>query len=112
MKKLEKMTVRDILMTDEYRRELRQVMNGEEDSQRRASQKAKAKGMRLQRTPLDALRDKGAWEPHTMVDCFGCVLGKSLTGFSAREREYIHLVGMTAYKRLVHRLKDKENNSV
>lgn len=107
-KKLKELTVRDVLLMDEFRVQMSQVMDGEVFNQRKALEAAKAQGCTINRTPLDRLRDRGVWEPETMIEYFGSVLNKSLIGFSATERQYIYLVGMAAFKRTMQKLQDQE----
>ena len=105
---LKDMKVRDVLELDEFKSQLRQVMDGEEFNQERAASEARHNGARLARTPLDRLKDRGAWDVDSMIDYFANVLNKSLIGFSAGEREYIYLVGMAAFNRTMKKLQDKE----
>ena len=98
------MTVRDVLMLDEFRAQMLQVMDGEYDHQRRAAAEARKNGCRINRTPLDSLRERDVWHADEMIEYFGSVLNKSLIGFSAAEREYISLVGMAAFKRTMQKL--------
>ena len=105
---LKEMKVRDVLQLEEFRRQLEDVMSGEVANQNKAAYDASKAGARLSRTPLDRLREKGAWETDKMIDYFANVLNKSLIGFGAGERLYIHLVGMEAFKRTMAKLKEKE----
>ena len=107
-KELKDLKVRDVLMMDEFRGQLLQVMDAEVDSQRRAASNARAQGARLNRTPLDRLRERDLWHEDQMVDYFGSVLNKSLIGLSASEREYIYLVGMEAFRRTMKKLQEQE----
>lgn len=107
-KELKEMTVRDVLLMDEFKLQMSQVMEGEVDRQHKAEHEARAKGCRINRTPLDRLCDREAWEPETMIEYFGSIMNKSLIGFSAAEREYIYLVGMEAFKRTMQKLQEQE----
>lgn len=105
---LKDLKVRDVLMMDEFKRQIAEVMDAEFDNQRRAMYDAKAQGARLARTPLDRLRERDAWHMEMMVDYFGNVLNKTLIGFSSQERDYIYLIGMAAFKRTMRKLQEQE----
>lgn len=107
-KELKDLKVRDVLMMDEFRNQLSQVMDAEVDSQCRAASNAMAQGARLNRTPLDRLLERDVWHEDQMVDYFGSVLNKSLIGLSASERGYIYLVGMEAFRRTMKKLQEQE----
>ena len=102
------MTVREVLMTDEYRDEVERVMEGEVFRQDKAAAEARRQGARISRTPLDSLREKGAWEAEKMVNYYGCILDKSLVGFGATERAYIAIVCFEAFRRVIKRHKEQE----
>ena len=104
------MKVRDVLQLEEFKRQLEDVMSGEVENQNKAAYDASKAGARLSRTPLDRLREKGAWDVESMTDYFANVLNKSLIGFGAGERQYIYLVGMEAFKRTMKKLKEKEGD--
>ena len=108
---LKEMKVRDVLQLEEFKRQLEDVMSGEVANQNKAAYDASKAGARLSRTPLDRLREKGAWETDKMIDYFANVLNKSLIGFGAGERLYIHLVGMEAFKRTMAKLKEGGGDS-
>ena len=107
---LKEMKVRDVLQLEEFKRQLEDVMSGEVENQNKAAYDASKAGARLSRTPLDRLREKGAWDVESMTDYFANVLNKSLIGFGAGERQYIYLVGMEAFKRTMKKLKEKEGD--
>ena len=102
------MKVRDVLQLEEFRRQMEDVMAGEVSNQNKAAYDASKAGARLSRTPLDRLREKGAWDVASMIDYFANVLNKSLIGFGAGERQYIYLVGMEAFKRTMKKLQENE----
>ena len=110
-KELKELKVRDVLLMDEFMEHLSQVMDMELAAQEKAGYNASKQGARINRTPLDRLRERKVWEPEQMVEYFGSVLNKSLIGFSAAEREYIYLVGMAAFKRTMQKLQEQENDT-
>ena len=110
-KELKELKVRDVLMMDEFRVQISQVMEAEVFNQSKAEKEARAKGCRINRTPLDRLCARKVWEPETMIEYFGSVLNKSLIGFSAAERDYIYLVGMAAFKRTMQKLQEAEKDA-
>ena len=93
---LSQLKVKDVLRMDAFKEELRRQIALEEDSHTEALKKG-----RLKRTPLDSLRDKGVFNADKMVDLFENILNKSLVGFGANERQYIHSLGMLAFARVM-----------
>ena len=96
---LAKLTVKDIIRMDAFRVELERQIKLEEDTHTDALRMG-----RLKRTPLDSLRDKGVFNADRMADLFESVLNKSLLGFGANERQYIHNLGMLAFARVMTKL--------
>jgi len=107
-KSIKEMTVREVLMTGEYRDEVQRVMDGEVFRQDKAAAEARKQKARLNRTPLDSLLEKGAWEAEKMTDYYACILDKSLVGFGATERAYIEMVCFEAFRRVIQRYKEQE----
>ena len=108
---LKDMTVRDVLQLDLFKEQMQRVMDQEVGSQEKAAVNAHRQGARINRTPLDRLRERKAWDAEQMVEFFGSVLNKSLIGFSAVEREYIRLVGMEAFNRTIKTLQNKNEGA-
>lgn len=95
---LNRMTAREVLESEKYLEKMRSVMELEAVRQRQAAMEARRQGMRISRTPLDSLRERGVWVPEQMVELYRAVICKALIGFGASERTYIMLVGMEAYR--------------
>lgn len=108
---LKDLKVKDVLQMDEFLSEMQQVMDIEVGSQEKAAVSAQRQGARICRTPLDRLRERKVWDARQMADLFGAVLGKSLTGISASERQYIYLVGMEAFKRTMKKLQERNKGA-
>lgn len=107
-KKLKEMTVGDIIALPEFTKHMAEVINGEVFNHRQAEMEAITKGLRLQRTPYDSLKERDVLHADKMVEMWSAMLSKSLIGFSASERQYIDLIGLTAYKRTVIWLNEQE----
>lgn len=99
------MTVMELTETDVFRKHVRQLLENEMDSHQRAAERAVAMKMRLQRTPIDRMMEKGVMDEDRMIELFRAVLNKSLIGFSAEERAYIYLLGYQAGTRATMELK-------
>lgn len=97
---LEKLKVKDVLRMSDFLEEMKRQVEIEEDSHTKALLHGK-----LKRTPLDSLREKKVFNTERMTDLFEGVLNKSLLGFSAAERDYIYMLGMLAFKRVMVKLK-------
>lgn len=102
--KLKEMKVADVLMTEEYAKEMKMEMEWRQDLQTRAIGKFGA----VRRTPLDRLRERGVYNPELMVQMYGLILQKRLDGFARMERDYIEDIGRRAYVRTIEVLKRKE----
>jgi len=101
---LAKLTVKDVIRMDAFKVELEKQLDLEQDNQTKEVKRAATMGCRLKRTPLDSLRDKGVFNAERMADLFESVLNKSLLGFGANERQYIHNLGMLAFARVMTKL--------
>lgn len=107
-KKLEEMTVRELLMTDEFVRTLGEVIENERQSFREVRYKAYKEGRRLQRNPIDRLEERGVFNTEDMQSLYAMVVAKCLTGYSASERNYIELVGRQAYRVTIQKLRNTD----
>lgn len=107
-KSLKELTVRDVLTMPLFEKYMQEVIDGEVFTHRKAQTEATTKGLRLQRTPLDSMRERDLLHGDKMVDLYGAVLDKSLIGFSSSERIYISQIGKEAFMRTMYKLKEKE----
>lgn len=107
-KTLKEMTVRDVIEMPEFTKHLQEVIDGEVFNHRKAEVEAITRGMRLQRTAYDSLKERKVMDAETMRELWQALICKTLVGFSAAERNYIDLIGLTAYKRLVIRINERE----
>ena len=107
-KKLNEMTVRDVITMPMFAKYVGEVIEGELSCHREAKLEALSRGLILHRMAIDSLQERGALEAEKMVDLFGAVLDKSLVGFSMSEREYIYFIGMLAFKRYMLKLYEEE----
>lgn len=107
-KKLEEMTVREVLMTDEFVKTLGEVIENEKNSFRDARLRAHKLQRRLQRNPIDRLEERGVFNTKDMQNLYALVLAKCLQGYSASERDYIYLVGRQAYQVTIQKLRNTD----
>ena len=105
---MEEMTVRELLMTDEFVRTLGEVIENERQSFREVRYKAYKEGRRLQRNPIDRLEERGVFNTEDMQSLYAMVVAKCLTGYSASERNYIELVGRQAYRVTIQKLRNTD----
>lgn len=110
-KLLSKMTVADVLDSEEFRKELELQINNETEHHDKMMREAFTVKMRLQRAPIARLRERGVFNVDDMTAAYKLIIVKKLEGFSASEREYIKQVCMMAYWRVVERLKKKEKGA-
>lgn len=107
-KKLNEMTVRDVITMPMFVKYVGEVIDGELSCHRKVKLEAIARGMKLHRMAIDSLIERGVMDAEKMVDLFGAVLDKSLIGFSSSEREYIEFIGILAFKRFMLKLYEDE----
>ena len=93
---LSKLTVRDVIKTEAFTKEMEKQVAIEE----KAHTDAILSG-NVRRSPLDSLREKRVFDASHLVCYFECILDKSLVGFSSMERTYIYALGMTCFARLM-----------
>ena len=107
-KKLNEMTVRDVITMPMFAKYVGEVIEGELSCHREAKLEALSRGLILHRMAIDSLQERGVLDAENMVDLFGAVLDKSLVGFSMSEREYIYFIGILAFKRYMLKLYEEE----
>lgn len=98
---IKKLKMRDIIAMPEFREEMARQVAIEEDSHT-----ANIAGMRLKRTPLDSLRERGVFNATKLVQLYKAILDKSLLGFSSNERSYIDRMGLVCLGRVLARLRE------
>jgi hypothetical protein len=101
---LEKLKVKDVIGMPDFLDEMRRQIMFEERSQTQELLNG-----RLNRTPLDSLREKKVFNAERMTQLFEGVLNKSLLGFSSSERTYIYSIGMFAFTKLMMKLQKEVN---
>lgn len=100
---IKKLKVRDVIAMPEFKEEMERQVAIEEKTHTAA-----IANMRLKRTPLDSLRERGVFNAETLVQLYPAILDKSLLGYSAMEREYISHMGLVCFGRVLARLREKE----
>lgn len=108
MEKIDKMTIEQLIDSEEFRQELAVQIENETDHHDRMMREAFNAGMRLQRAPIARLRERGVLNAEDMAELYKHIICKSLDGYSAAEREYIKNVCMVAYWRVIERNKPKK----
>lgn len=112
-KLLEGLTVADILEMPEFRQNLSDYLHKLREARKKASMDAVNRGLRLKKTLLDWIDEKG-YGAERLASIFRDILDKKAIGFSARERQFINAIGMEAYRLtilpLVEKTKNKKSN--
>lgn len=112
MEDLQKMTVEQLLDSEEYRKELQVQITNETEHHDKMMREAFTKGLRLQRNPINSLREREVFNVEDMVAAYKQIIAKCLYGFSSAERDYIRRVCMMAYWRVVERHKKQEKEAI
>ena len=105
---LKEITVGEFLDSEEFRTELKKVIDHETEYHDRMMRVAFTKKLRLQRNPINSLREKEVFNVDDMVAAYKLIIAKQLQGFSATERDYIKRVCLAAYGEVVARQKKRE----
>lgn len=108
MEDLKKMTVGQLLDSEEFRKELQVQLDNEAEHHDKMMREAFVKGLRLQRNPVSRLREREVWNVVDVIAAYKLIIAKRLDGFSAIERDYIKRVCMMAYWRVVEQNKKAE----
>ena len=103
-KTIEQMTVKDVITSDVFREEVQRQMGIEERTQTDAI----ARLGRLNRTPLDRLRERDDFRVDRIIELYAALISKTLLGYSSAERTYINNICMLAMRRTLQRLEGKE----
>ena len=102
------MTIEQLLDSEQYERELIQQIEIETKHHDKMAREAFASGLRLQRAPIQTLREKGVFDAENVRDIYKRIVCKTLVGFSAAEREYIKNVCLMAYWRTIEKNRKKD----
>lgn len=106
--KLNDMTVKELIESADYRKELQWQIDMEQKHYDEMCLQAVEAHMRLKRAPIARLMERGVFDVVQMIELFKAIICKTLIGYSAAEREYIRLLCMMAYWRVVEQNKEKE----
>lgn len=112
MKKIEEMTIGEVLHTPEYEKHLQRLLDELEMSRTKTYNMLKP-GERLHSHPIDELIRMGSWRVRTMTTYYEQALNKEST-FSSSIRWFIISVGTEAFnvtmQELLKREKDEADN--
>ena len=106
-----KMTVEQLLDSEEFRNELQVQITNEVEHHDRMMREAFTKGLRLQRNPINSLRERDVFNVEDMTAAYKLIIIKRLEGFSSAEREYIRRVCMMAYWRVLEKIKKQQKDT-
>lgn len=95
------MSVGELLDSPEYLKELQVQIDMETSHHDTMAREAFIAGQRLQRSPIDRLREREVFNAQELKELYKRMVCKQLHGFSSAEREYIKQVCMMAYWRVV-----------
>ena len=99
--KLKDAKIADILATEEYYKNIKNVIKNKRVSRKKANNI-------LFRHVLDRLEEKGVFEPGQMTQLYAEVMDRKLQGYSSNERRFIRQVGGEAFLLTMKELIDEE----
>lgn len=108
MEGLKGVTVGQMLDSEEFKKELEVQIRNEQEHHDKMMREAFLKGLRLQRNPINSLRERDVMNVEDFTAAYKMIIVKQLDGYSSAERDYIRKVCMMAYWRVVEKLKAKE----
>lgn len=108
MEELKNMTVGQLLDSEEFRKELALQIQNECDEHDKMMRVAFTKKLRLQRNPINSLREREVFNAEDVTAAYKLILVKELKGFSSAEREYIKRVCMVAYYNTLQKMKEQK----
>lgn len=104
---LKQATIEQLLDSEVFEQELIKQIDMEARHHDEMARQAFKSGLRMQRAPITTLREQGLFDAENIRDIYKHIICKTLTGFSAAEREYIKNLCMMAYWRTIERLKQQ-----
>lgn len=105
--KVSDLKVKDILEMPEFESNFASYLSELKEARQKATESARKLGRRIKPTLIDWLDEKG-YEAKELIFIFDAILNKSAVGFTARERSFIHAIGMEVYRRTLLPLIEKE----
>ena len=98
MEKVEEMTIAEMVATEEFRTNIKQVMDELGASRLKLADEARKRDRKLKRHPFDRLLEESDISPEAMSQMFLDVIDKK-SGKPMIIRELIERIGMEAYRR-------------
>lgn len=103
--KVKEMKIADVLVTNEYYKNIKNVIA----NLRRIREDARKKSNNnLRRHAIDRLEEKGVFEPGQLTQLYAEAMDKKLQGYSSEERKFILQVGGYAFNKTMKELLDEE----
>lgn len=102
--KLKDAKIADILATEEFYKNIKNVIKNERIAREKANNI-------LLRHVMDRLEEKGVFEPEQMTQLYAEVMDRKLQGYSSEERRYIRQVGGAAFNLTMEKLLDEEKKN-
>lgn len=107
MENIDKMTIAEFVATDEFRANIKQVMDELGASRLKLANEARKRDLKLRRHPFDRLLEEDDISPEKMSELFLGALDKNLKK-PVVIRELIENIGWEAYKRTM-KAEEKKN---
>ena len=109
-KPISQWSVGELIDSPEFRHELSEQISMEIGHHDKMKAEAIKVGMRLQRAPIQRLRERGLLDVENVIACYKLILNKQLSPsyFSAAEREYIKLLCNVASWRTIAKVQQRE----
>ena len=106
---MKQMTVNELIGTEVFREEVEKQLEMERKSHKDAAVRAIERGVRLKRSAIDSLTERGIMDDaDEVVRLFRGILQCAVVGLSSAERRYIADMCYLAGRRAVLRIKDEE----
>ena len=107
-KPLSETTAADILASEQFENNVKDYLDRLKAERHKGIQQLERTGRKARQTLFDILENEGLMQPDKFIALFMQILSKRLKGFSARERLFIHSIGMECYRQTMLQMKANE----
>ena len=101
MEKIEKMSVAELVATEEFKSNIKMVFEQVSASRLKMANEARKRDLKLKRHPFDRLLEEDDLSPENLSKMFLDVLDKK-SAFPVAVRDLIESIGMEAFKRTMN----------
>lgn len=106
-----KLTAADVLASELFEQNIEKYLQTLTDNRNQSVAQLEQAGRKPKPTLFDWLADEGLTNPALFTSEFMLVLNKAAKGYTLRQRQFIHAIGMECYRATLIEMRKKENKS-